>query len=449
MTQGLRTFSIIWFGQLISTLGSGLSGFALGVWLYQDTGSATLFAIANFIWFLPSVLVSPVAGVLSDRWDRRWVMILADVMAGLATLFIGLMVFTDNLQVWQIYLTSFLLSTANTFQWPAYSAATTLMVPKKHLGRASGMTQLGDAISSLVTPALAGAMYVTVGLKLILMIDIATFLVALGTLVVVRFPQPVQTEAGRAAKGSFWQEALYGWHYIRQRAGLIRFQIVLAGMNFASSVMAPLFIPLILEMTTADILGYVTSITSIGVLVGSLVMSAWGGFQRRIYGSYLGQTAYGITSILIGLSTSIPFITVARFLGMLFSPLSSGSIQAIWQSKVDQDVQGRVMAVRRMISFSTIPLAYLVSGPLAEKVFNPLLVEGGSLADGLLGEVFGVGQGRGIGLMFAIFGAIYLLLAQFVYFDKNIWWVELDLPDAVPSDEQDKTGPKIDGEEAP
>jgi len=434
IAQGMRTFTTIWFGQLISTLGSSLSGFALGVWLYEDTGSTTLFAMTMFVWFLPTVLFAPVAGVLVDRYDRRLLMILADGIACLATIFIGWMIFSENLVVWHIYLADFFFSVANTLQWPAYAAATSLMVPKKHLARAGGMTQIGDAISSLAAPAAAGAIYVTAGLKPILVIDIISFLFALGTLVAVRFPQPEKTKEGQAGKGSLWREAMYGWHYIRQRPGLFHLLVVFAALNFAISITMPLFTPMILEMTSADILGYMSSVISGGLLIGTLIFSLWGGFKRRIFGSYLGESLIGISSILTGLFTSIPLITAAQFLGMLAMPMTNGSSQAIWQSKVAQDVQGRVFSVRRMIAFSIIPLAYLATGPVSEKLFAPLLLEGGSLANSL-GKVFGLGPGRGIGLMFSVFGVIYFLVAQVIFLDKHIRNVELVLPDAVPAEE--------------
>jgi MFS family permease len=432
LAQGMRTFTIIWFGQLISTLGSGLSGFALGVWLYEETGSTTLFALNMFIWFLPTIFFAPIAGVLTDRYDRRLIMILADGMAGLATVFIGIMVFIESLHFWHIYISVIFFSIANTLQWPAYSAATSLMVSKEHLGRAGGMTQIGDAISSLAAPAIAGAMYVTVGLKPILLIDIITFSFALVTLVMVRFPQPEKTEEGQSGKGSFWREAAFGWHYIRQRPGLFHLLLVFAGLNFCISITFPLFTPMILEMASADILGYISSIISAGMLVGTLIMSAWGGFKRRIYGSYLGESLVGISAILVGLSTSIPLITAAQFLAALAMPITNGSAQAIWQSKVAQDIQGRVFSVRRMIAFSIIPLAYLVTGPLSERVFTPLLLEGGMWVDSL-GRVFGTGPGRGVGLMFSFFGVLYFIIAQLILFDKRIRNVELDLPDAVPT----------------
>jgi MFS transporter, DHA3 family, macrolide efflux protein len=434
LAQGMRIFTTIWFGQLISTLGSGLSGFALGVWLYEETGSTTLFALSMFVWFLPTIFFAPIAGVLADRYDRRVIMILADSMACIATIFIGVMVFTDNLVFWQIYLADIFFSIANTLQWPAYAAATSLMVPKKHLGRAGGMTQIGDAISSLAAPAVAGAMYVSVGLKPILLIDIFTFMFALGTLIAVRFPQPEKTKEGQTGEGPFWREALFGWHYIRQRPGLFHLLLVFAALNFCISITFPLFTPMILEMASADILGLISSIISAGMLVGTLIMSIWGGFKRRIYGSYLGESLIGISAVLVGLSPSILLITAAQFLGALALPITNGSAQAIWQSKVAQDVQGRVFSVRRMIAFSIIPLAYLVTGPLSEKVFTPLLQENGLAVD-TFGQIFGTGPGRGIGLMFSTLGLVYFIIAQLIFLDKRIRNVELDLPDAVPSED--------------
>ncbi len=434
LAQGMRTFSIIWLGQLISTLGSGLSGFTLGVWLYEETGSTTLFALSMFVWFLPTILFAPIAGVLADRYDRRLLMIFADGMAFLATVIIALMVFTDNLRFWQIYAADVFFSLANTMQWPAYAAATSLMVPKKQLGRAAGMTQIGDAISSLAAPAAAGALYVNAGLRPILLIDMVTFLFALGTLVSVRFPQPEKTIDGQAESGSFRREAVYGWSYIRQRKGLFHLLLVFAALNFSISITLPLFTPMILEMTSADTLGYMSSIISVGMLLGTLLMSIWGGFRRRIFGSYLGETMIGIATMLTGLFPAMPLITAAQFLGMFALPITNGSSQAIWQSKVAQDVQGRVFSVRRMIAFSIIPLAYLATGPVSEGIFVPLLVEGGRLADSL-GKVLGSGSGRGIGLMYIIFGVIYTLIAQLILLDPNIRKVELTLPDAIPTDE--------------
>jgi DHA3 family macrolide efflux protein-like MFS transporter len=426
----MTIFSIVWAGQLISTLGSGLTSFALGVWVYEETGSATLFAVNMVIWVLPNVALSPVAGVLADRWDRRLVMILSDSGAGLSSLFVVVMLLTGALDVWQVYVATFFNSAFSVFQWPAYSAATSLLVPKQHLGRAGGMTQIGEAISRLAAPAMAGALFVSVGLPAILLIDVVTYLVALGTLIAVRFPRPQTARGEQVGKGAFWKEAVYGWTYIRRRPGLFGLLAVFAGLNFLLSVAFPLLTPMLLDMTSPDVLGYVDSMGGLGMLVGTLVMSVWGGPQRRIYGIYAVETLVGLSTLLLGARLSVPLIAVGEFGMMLGMPISNGCSQAIWQTKVAPDVQGRVFSIRSMIAFSIQPIAYAAAGPLAERIFEPWMAEGGRLASSL-GPVIGVGPGRGIGLIFVIVGALYALSTALILLHPRIRRLELELPDVT------------------
>jgi MFS family permease len=426
----MRTFTIIWAGQLVSTLGSGLTSFALGVWIYKTTGSATLFAISLLIWILPNIAFSPLAGVITDRWDRRLVMIFSDSGAGLSSLFIVIMLLSGELQVWQVYLATFFNSAFSTFQWPAYSAATSLLVPKEQLGRAGGMNQIGEAISGLLTPALAGALFVSAGLQAILVIDVVTYLVALATLSVVRFPRPEKSPAETDKEGSFWSEAWYGWHYIRERRGLLGLLIIFACLNFLLSIVYPLLTPMLLDMTSADQVGYIASIAGLGSLIGTLIMSAWGGPRRRILGIFVAETLAGFFAVLLGLRPWIPVIALASFGMMAVLPISNACSQANWQTKVAADVQGRVFAIRRMIAFSIMPLAYALSGILAERVFEPAMSQGGALASSL-GPVIGTGEGRGIGSMFVIAGILYMLCASLIMILPRVRRLEIELPDAV------------------
>ncbi|MBN1246780.1 MAG: MFS transporter [Anaerolineae bacterium] len=428
--KGMITFIIVWAGQLVSTLGSALTNFALGVWVYETTGSATQFSLTLLASAIAYVALSPLAGVVSDRWDRRLVMLLSDTGAGFSSAFIFAMLLMGRLQVWHIYLASFLNSAFSAFQWPAYSAATSLLVPKKHLGRAGGMTQIGQAISQLVAPAIAGALFVTAGLTTVLMIDVATYLVALGTLLVVRFPKPEATEEGRAARGPWWREAAFGWTYIRARAGLFGLLIVFAIVNFFVNITFALYTPLILGMTTPDVLGYLNGVGGLGMLVGTLLMSTWGGPQRRIWGIYVAETVLGVTTLLFGLRLSIPMMAVNNFFFMVAMPISSGCSQAIWQTKVAPDIQGRVFATRRMLAYSVIPLAYAMAGPLAERIFEPGMAEGGAMVP-LFGRLIGTGPGHGIALIFFIGGAIYSLIVLTIVLHPRIRRVELELPDAI------------------
>ena len=428
--QGMRTFLVIWFGQLISTLGSGLTGFALGVWIYQETGSATLFALNMLAVALPNLLVSPLAGALVDRWDRRWVMILSDTGAGLSTLAVLLLLLTNHLEIWHIYVISAISAAFSTFQWPAYSAATSTLVPKEQLGRAGGMVQIGEAISQIIAPAVAGALYVTTGLNGVVLIDFLTFGFAVGSLLLVRIPQPKVSAEGALSKGSLWKEATYGWKYITARPGLLGLLLVFAATNFFSGLMQPLLAPLVLDMTSADMLGYLGSVIGVGMLLGTLLMSAWGGPKRRVHGVLGFLMLGGVFTAMLGLKPSIPLMTVSGFLMMITFPIVNGSSQAIWQSKVALDVQGRVFSIRRMIAWSTTPLAFVLAGPLADRIFKPLLLDGGALA-GSVGQVIGVGPGRGVGLMFIILGLCNVLVAAAGYLNPRVYHVEDDLPDAV------------------
>jgi DHA3 family macrolide efflux protein-like MFS transporter len=432
IARGMRTFTIIWFGQLISTLGSGLTGFALGVWIYEQTDSVTLFAVSMLVWTLPAILLAPVAGMLADRWDRRKLMILADSMAGLATLSIGALAFSGSLEVWHIYIAQVFLAAAETFQWPAYSAATSLIVPKEHLGRAAGMTQIGGAISNLVSPAVAGALYLTAGLEAIVLIDFITYLFALSTLLAVRFPQPEPTEEAAAGKGTFFQEALFGWRYLWEYRPLFTLLMIYAVLNFLFGLQNPLLTPMLLELTTVDVLGFITAASGVGLLAGTLVMSTWGGPKRRIHGIFFGGLGSGIAGILTGMFTSIPLLIGARFLLLFSLPIANGCSQAIWQSKVAPDVQGRVFAARRMLSHMIMPISYALAGPLSEYAFEPLMAEGGALANTFVGQIVGVGPGRGLAFVFVVTGLMFALMVISYRLLPHVWRLELEIPDAIP-----------------
>jgi DHA3 family macrolide efflux protein-like MFS transporter len=428
--RGFRAFLLIWFGQLVSLTGSGLTGFALGVWVYQRTGSVTQFALISLFTALPGILFSPIAGALVDRWDRRWAMIISDTGAGFCTLGVGLLLFANRLEVWQIYILMALSSTFSAFQWPAYSAATTLLVPKEQFGRASGMVQLAEAVAQIGAPSLAGVLLGVIQIQGVILIDFVTFLFAVLTLSLVRVPRPEISAEGKVGQGSLLREAAYGWKYIRARPGLLGLLLFFATSNFASGIVQVLFTPLVLSFTTAAVLGTILSIGGLGFLVGSLTMSAWGGPKVRVYGIYLSSLLQGVVLFAAGFPPQVAILATAAFLYFFGIPIVNGCSQAIWQSKTAPDVQGRVFAVRRMIAWSSLPLAYLAAGPLADQVFEPLLAEGGALA-GSVGQIIGTGEGRGIGLLYMILGIISLLATAVGYLYPRLRQVERELPDII------------------
>lgn len=423
----MRTFAIILFGQLISMFGSGLTGFSLGVWVYQETGSVTQFALISLFTVLPTVVLSPFIGALVDRWDRRWVMFMGDAGSGLMSLAIALLLLSEQLTIGAIYVCMALASVANTFQWTAWVAATSLLVPKQQLGRANGMIQAAGAITQICSPLLAGVLLVIIGLRGILLIDVVSFLFALGTLLIVRFPGLAQNTKPRRAIG---QEIKEGWRYIRERQGLMGLLLLFASANFTLSLVQVLLPPLVLTFASSAALGTVVSIGGVGALLGSLAISIWGGPRRKVYGVLGGILVQGAILLLGGFRPSVALIATATFLFLFCFPVVASCSQAIWQSKIAPEIQGRVFALRRMVALSAAPVAYLLAGPLVDRVFEPLLLVDGSLA-GTVGQLIGVGPGRGIGLMLILLGLGTILVVIASFLAPQIRLVELQLPDAI------------------
>lgn len=431
--RSLSVFALVWFGQVVSLMGSGLTGFALGVWIFQMTGSTTQYSFIIVCSRLPAIAIAPIAGALIDRWDRRQAMIFSDLGAGLSILFIAMLYIAGALEVWHICVGLIINSALSAFQWPAYAAATTLLVSKKHYGRAAGMLQTGEALSFVISPVLGGLLLEMIKLHGIFLVDFATFLFSILTLLLVRIPSPAKTSEAVAGEKSLLREAAYGWRYITSRAGLMALLIFFAVINFFGGFILVLTTPLVLSFASASALGTVLSVGGSGMLLGSLLMSVWGGPKRRVYGVLGFQLLTGLCFILAGLGPSAGLIAVAAFFFFFSLPFINGSSQAIWQSKVAADAQGRVFAVRRMIAWSSVPLSYLAAGPLAEYVFEPLLASDGRLAS-TVGRAIGTGPGRGIGFLFIIMGFLTLLITAAGYLYPRLRLLEDEVADirAVP-----------------
>jgi len=426
----MKVFIIVWFGQLVSLIGSGLTGFALGVWVFQQIGSITQFALIGLFMVLPRIVLSPLVGPMVDRWDRRQAMIVSDAGAGFSTLILVLLLYTGRLQIWHIYVLAATSAAFGTIQWPAFMAVTTLLVPKKNLGRANGLVQLGQATSEILAPALAGVLLLTIELQGIILIDVATFLVAVLTLLLVRFPRPQPTAVDQLKRDSWRQELSYGWQYITARPGLFGLLIFLTAVNFLWGMVGALITPMILGFTSSANLGLLISIAGGGMLVGSLVMTVWGGPRPRIYGVLNFELLSGACFLLIGLRPSFWPVALGVFGAHTTIAIIFGSNQAIWQTKVAPAVQGRVFATQQMLARAATPLAFLLAGPLAERIFEPLLAPNGPLSSSV-GQAIGTGPGRGIALLFIMMGIIKITVSLAAYRNPNIRLVEKTLPDVV------------------
>jgi MFS transporter, DHA3 family, macrolide efflux protein len=431
---GMRAFLLIWVGQVVSVLGTGMSRFALSLWAWELTGSATALALVGLFSFAPGVILSPIAGALVDRWDRKLTLMLSDLGAGLSTVAVFLLHVTGNLEIWHLYVAGAFAGAFEAFQFPAQSAAVTTMLRKEQYARASGMMGIAFSLSEIISAPIAVFLLTIIGLTGILVFDIFSFCFAIAMVLLVVIPKPEATDEGRRSRsGSFWLEVSYGFRYIFQRSSLLGLQLTFFFINLTATFSGILLVPMILSRTGNNelILAGISPFFGVGGLIGGLLLSVWGGPKRKVHGILGGMVGSSVLGALILGLGSVPIVwAVGAFFSSFFIPILNGSNQAIWQAKIAPDIQGRVFSVRRLIAQITAPLAMLMAGPLADSFFEPAMMPGGILA-GMFGRLVGTGPGAGMALMFVISGALGFIVAVGAYTFPAIRNAEDILPDHV------------------
>ncbi|RKH43882.1 amino acid adenylation domain-containing protein [Corallococcus sp. AB050B] len=423
---GLGTFLTVTVGQLVSMVGTGLSTFALGVWAYQHTGAVSGFALMSTLGLLPGILALPIAGALADRWDRRRIMIACDALTLATAAVAAALSWSGALQMWHLYALAVVSAVTSAFRQPAYTAAVAQLAPKRYLGHANGFAQLGGATGVMLSQMLGGALMLALGLHRILLLDVATYAVALVTLLAVRFPSALF----RKQEEPFLQEVTQGWRYLQKRRGLLALAVFFALGNCLASVANVLVTPLVLSFSSAARLGSVMAMNGAGMLLGSLVMSLWGGTRRRMDGMIGFIALFGVSAVGMGLRPALGFPMV----GMLGIGVCTAFINAHWlslvQVKVGLELQGRVLAANQMLARSLMPLGAFAAGRLVDGVFTPLLAE--ERVASALAPLLGEGPGRGIALLVVLTGVLSLLLTVLGFLYAPLRRVEDALPDAIP-----------------
>jgi DHA3 family macrolide efflux protein-like MFS transporter len=428
--SGMFAFTIVWLGQIISVLASSMTGFGLTIWMYQQTKSATAMGMMQVAFITPFLLLSPIAGVMVDRHNRKLMMMVSDLVAGLSTIALLILFATGHMQFWFLYIANVINGIGNTFQWPAYSAAISTMVPKEQYGRANGMMSMIGAGPGVLAPLLAGALLPFIKISGIMLIDVITFVLAIFALLIVFVPQPERTVEGKAGKGSLLKESAYGFKYIFQRPSLLGLQLVFFLGNLFIGMGGTVFAPMILARTGSNslVFGSVQTAGAIGGVIGGVLMSAWGGFKRRVHGVLAGWAILGVFVAMFGIGRGLPMWILAMVLMMLVVPLIDSSNQAIWQVKVAPDVQGRVFSVRQLIALFTNPISPIIAGTLADFVLEPAMRPNGSLAS-VFGGLVGTGPGAGMGLLIVLCGLASILVGLGGYLFRPIYDAEKILPD--------------------
>lgn len=436
VTRPLPVFGLTLSGQFISMLGSGLTSFALGLELYEKSGAVTVFALLTFFHYLPMAVLSPVAGALVDRWDRRSAVLLSDLGAGASTALIWALVYLSErgwpIEVWHYYVPVCLGASFGALRWPAYVATTALLIPRQHLARANGMLELALSAGQIFAPVLATVLMTRIGLRGVILVDLVSFLLAVGSLLLVRFPRPPPSTASEDQAKSLWGEVAYGWRFIRERPALLGMLLFILVSNLVTALLSILLTPLVKSFADDITLGRVISFSGLGAVAGGVVMGVWGGPRRRIHGVAGFHLLGGLVLLLACLPPSTLLIASSAAFYLFTTTLMVSCLQAIWQSKVAPELHGRIFAVRRMVGLLALPLAGLLAGPLVDRVFEPWMREGGALA-GSLGRVMGTGPGRGIALLFGLMGLVAVTNALFVWLYPRVRRAEEELPDALPS----------------
>jgi DHA3 family macrolide efflux protein-like MFS transporter len=387
-TRWAAPFFTIWTGQQLSWIGSSVAQFALVWWVTEQTGSATVLAMATLVSLLPGVILGPLVGALVDRWNRRVVMMVADSFVALASAWLAYLFWVDAMRIEYVYVIMLARAIGSTFHFPAMQASTTLMVPKEHLPRVAGINQMMGGAVSIISPPLGALLLSLLPLQAIMGIDVLTAAFAIVPLFFVVVPQPPRSESASGLAG-VWDDVRGGLRYIRGWPGLVAVCIMAMGINF---MVHPIFALMPILVTDhfaggAFQLGWLNSAWGVGLVTGGLVLGAWGGFKRRIVTGLLGVAGSGVGILVVGLTPAavFPMAVAGMFFGAAMNAICNGSMFALLQEVVAPEMQGRVFTVVMSLCSAMAPLGMAVAGPAADAVGTSSLYVVAGLGTLLLG----------------------------------------------------------------
>ncbi|UTD04044.1 MFS transporter [Treponema denticola] len=411
----MKTFMVIWFGQFISMLGSALSAFGLGIWIFQKTGSAASFAMSAVCTVLPALLFAPFAGSIADRKKRKAIILLTDsIDAFLKILIVTLLIF-NKLELWMVYPLVFISGTLGAFQNPAFGASIPMLVPSDKLTRANGLLQFSSAIQNLLAPVIAGFLYPLIELKGLFIIDFVSFFFALASIAFIKIPQPSIEKTKDSLVLAAFKDLQYAWKYLIQKEGLMQLIVFFAFLNFIANLSMILLGPLMMSVYNSQAYGNVQAGIGLAMLLGGLCSSLIPDTKNKIKRILLILSLCSIGPIISGTTVNRIIITGGFFIFMFPVPYVNTLLMSIFQIKIERNVLGRVGALMTAILAAITPIAYLCAGPLADYVFEPLMNE----------------KGRGIGLIFIISGILLIISCLLMRLNKTVTSIEKRLPDYV------------------
>ena len=402
----LKTFIILWLTQALSSLGSSMTGFALEIWLYNDSGSALTTALLTVCSYAPYVIVSIFAGAISDKWNKKAVMLVCDSFAALTTVCVLVLFKTGSLEVWHLYILNALNGLMNSVQSPASDVAATLLTPEKHYQKTSAMRYFSNSLVSILTPVIAAAIVSVAGLDAVIAFDLATFAVAFTVLLFfIKIPEVPQNES---SKETLLQSAKGGISYLGRNKGILCMILFLSAINFIASIYNAALPALILSKSNEAALGAVSSSVGIATLIGSVIATVFPKPKSRsktICACLL--VSMSTENFLLAFGNNTIAWCIGAVLGWLFIPLMSANYDVIFRSTVPKEMLGRVYSVRNTLQFFSIPVGYFLGGFLVDKVFEPFMA---GTENTLLLNIFGTEKGSGAALLFFVIGIAGVLV---------------------------------------
>ncbi|NRS17105.1 MFS transporter [Brevibacillus sp. HB1.4B] len=404
--KAFRRFLIIWSGQLLSAIGSGLTAFALGVFVFQQTQSTTSYSFIILCSFLPSFLLLPFSGVLADRFDRKKMMIIGDLGSIAGILFILLVMLSGRMELWHIYLGVGISSISAAILNPAFKAAVSDLVSEEMYSQASGLIQLASSAQYLISPLVAGFLLSAFDIQLVLLIDMMTFLLAVGAVLMIMKHDATPQKQERQ---SFFREMSEAFRYLLSKKGVFSLVLLMSVVCFYIGLMQSLFGPMMLTLTDSKTLGIALSASASGMLVSSLLIGLFGMSKSKVIMLSFSLVLAGLFYALMGVFTSVWLIMVFGFLFFITLPFVNTSLEVLIRTNVENERQGRVWSMITAISQIGFVLAFGSAGFLADHVFNPLF-DADQLLGQTVGHIIGTGPGRGIGFLFVLSGVLVTLL---------------------------------------
>lgn len=421
---GLGPFITLWSTQALSTLGSSMTSFALVIWTYQQQGSALTTALLSVCSYAPYVVLSIFAGVVSDRWNKKYTMLACDTLAAVTTCTVWILLATGNLKIWHLYLLNAVNGMMNSVQQPASEVAVSLLAPKEQYQRIGGLQAFSRSLVTILTPVLATAVLTLAGMNAILLFDLMSFAIAFLTLAVcISIPHTSQGE--KTTPEPFWQAAKKGFYFLQENRGILDLILFLAGINLIASVYEAALPAMLLSRTggSSTALGMVSTFTGIATFVGSIAASLLPAPKSRtrvICNTLLFSMC--TENFFLAFGRSVPIWCLGAVLGWLTVPFMNTNLDALLRTHIPVAMQGRVYSIRNALQFFTIPLGYLMGGMAVDWIFEPLMQV--QSKGSLLVQLFGQGKGTGAALLYSILAICGIGTCLVFRRDKHIWLLE-------------------------